>query len=299
MRRFAILCLLAAGVLVATACSKAASTTVAPSATSAPTVPLTSPSTTAAAGLSITLAHMPTGTAQLSWDATTKVITATLNMYGFTPGSSHAMHIHTGSCLNQQNPPVIPFPDAVADGTGVVKASVKSNPVSGGIPTGAYLNIHLAPGDQLGAPGTVGFTPIACADIPAGTPAAGPVSLTMQALPQTGQHPTATAALHYDSSAQTLTVEVKATGLPPGSAHAEHIHVGSCLDQSRVLYPLTDLTADGSGAADQTTIVHNVANPPPPAGWYVNIHMGPSSVILSGGQPTMLFAPILCADVTG
>lgn len=303
--------------LAATGCSKsstpsATTTSATPSATTTggltpratstsatPTASASAGAAGAAAGaINLTLDHMPKGTAMLSWNASTKVITATLNMTGFTPGSSHAMHIHTGSCQNQQNPPVIPFPDITADASGAVKASVTSNAVAGGIPSNAYLNIHLAPGAQLGSPGSATFTPIACADIPAGA-ATGPVTLTMGALPQTGQHPTATASLTYNSGAHTLTVDVKASGLVPGSAHAEHIHAGSCAAQGAVVHALTDLTADSSGNAHVVTVLQNIDTAPPASGWYLNLHMGSMNTILSGGQPTLLFQPILCADVTG
>jgi hypothetical protein len=277
-------------VAAAGACSKSSSPGTSASAT---------PSPSAAVPIHLTLNHAPTGTVTLSWDVTSRVVTATVAMSGFTPGSSHAMHIHSGSCQNQLNPPVIPFPDVKADAAGAARESVVSNPVSGGIPTNAYLNIHLAPQAQLGSPTDVSFTPISCADIPAGTPARGPVTLTMTALPQTGQHPDGTATLSYNGSAHTLTVEVKTSGLPAGTSHAAHIHTGSCAAQGDVVHALTDLKADASGNADTTTVVQNVTAPPPPTGWYLNIHLGDSNQILSGTQPTLLFDPILCADVTG
>lgn len=298
-RRFVVLTV---GLLIAASgCSKSTTST---GGTPTPSVspaasPSASPSPTATAPSQLTLSHMPTGTATLSWDATTKIITAKVDMSGFTPSSSHAMHIHTGSCLNQQNPPVIPFPDITANAAGAAKVTVTSKAVAGGIPSNAYLNVHLAPGATLGSPTDVSFTPIACADIPTGTATAGPVTLTMAALPQAGQHPTATAALTYNATAKSLTVTVSASGLVSGTAHAAHLHAGSCAAQGAVVYALSDITADASGDATTTTVVPNVTTPPPASGWYLNVHTGSSSKILSGGKPTMLFQPILCVDVPG
>ncbi|MFD9663106.1 CHRD domain-containing protein [Rhodococcus sp. NPDC059968] len=208
------------------------------------------------------------------------------------------MHIHPGTCTDQSQPPSVPFPDLVADASGVVKQSVVSAAVPDGIPTGAYLNIHLAPMAELGAPTDVSFTPIACADIPAGTPTAGPVTLNAQAPARQDRTPQGTATLTYDSTQHTLGVEVKATGLQPDSGHAVHVHSGSCAAQGDVVYPVPDLQADGAGEATTTTTIDNVGTPPPATGWYVNVHMGPMSQILNGSTPTLLFAPILCGDVT-
>jgi CHRD domain len=145
----------------------------------------------------------------------------------------------------------------------------------------------------------VSFTPIACADIPAGTPPTGPVTLKLQTPPQHGQIPQGTAMLAYNGTTHSLEVEIKARGLPPNSAHAAHIHSGSCIAQGAVLYPLPDLQANASGDASVTTAVNNVNSAPPATGWYVNVHMGPMSQILNGNSPILLFAPILCGDGRG
>lgn len=330
MRRHQLVLLVVVGLVLA-ACSTSTKPSAHPSSTGAASPGASMGATTTATAL--TLQQMPTGTATLTWDPTTKVITASVNMIGFTPGSAHAMHIHTGSCLNQVNPPVIPFPDITASSTGAVSETVKSNAVAGGIPASGYLNIHLAPGATLGNPGSTSFTPIACADLPTGTatPGApmgtatpmgtaspyatatamgatstagvasktGPVTLTMHALPQPGQHPSATATDSYDATAHTLTVDLNATGLPANTGHAVHIHSGSCTAQGPVVYPLNDLMADASGNASGTSTVTAVMTAPPASGWYLNIHMGSSATILSNGNPTLVFQPILCVDLPG
>ena len=242
---------------------------------------------------------MPVGTAMLSWDPATQLVTAQIDMYGFTPNSSHAMHLHPGTCADQGQPPSVPLPDIAADAAGAVNQTVVSAPVPDGLPADSYLNIHLAPAAQLGAPTDVSFTPVACADLPAGTPAPGPVSMQVQVPPKNGKTPSGRTDLAYDATVRTLRVQVTATGLPPDTGHAVHIHSGSCLAQGAVMYPLPDLTADGSGNASLTTTVDNVDSPPPDTGWYVNVHLGPMSQILENNSPTLLFAPILCGDVAG
>jgi Cu/Zn superoxide dismutase len=292
-RTFRVLTVAAAAAVVSAtaACSGPAPSAAPPSSAS------TAPPASAGAGAPITvpLQPAPAGTAALSWNPSTKQITATINAYGFTPGSAHAMHIHPGTCANQNQPPSIPFPDVAADPSGAAKDTVTSQAAPAGIPTGSYLNIHLAPMAQLGSPKDVSFTPILCADIPAGTPAAGPVTLTLQP----PAPPKGSATLTYNATAHTLAVSLKASGLKPGTAHAVHIHTGSCRAQGDVLYPLPDLTADAQGNAQETATVDKVTGAPPAHGWYVNVHFAPMSQILQNGKPTLLFAPILCGDVTG
>ncbi|MDT7716142.1 MAG: hypothetical protein QOH09_2134 [Pseudonocardiales bacterium] len=287
MLRHAAVCLAAAGALISAACSNSSGTSSSSPPSGGHSLPV------------IQLADMPTGTATLSWSPATTLITTTVDMHGFTPSSSHAMHIHPGTCADQTQPPSVPFPDISAGAGGAVHQSVVSAPVPSGIPRGSYLNIHLAPSAQLGAPTEVSFTPIACADIPAGTPPTGPVTLKLQTPPQHGQIPQGTAMLAYNGTTHSLEVEIKARGLPPNSAHAAHIHSGSCIAQGAVLYPLPDLQANASGDASVTTAVNNVNSAPPATGWYVNVHMGPMSQILNGNSPTLLFAPILCGDGRG
>ena len=57
----------------------------------------------------------------LSWSPATTLITTTVDMHGFTPSSSHAMHIHPGTCADQTQPPSVPFPDISAGAEGAVQ----------------------------------------------------------------------------------------------------------------------------------------------------------------------------------
>ena len=264
---------------------------------SSPTQPSTSSQATAsraaASPVNVPLGDQPSGTVTLSWDPQTKNVTAQLQMVGFTPGSSHAMHIHQGSCASQGDV-LVPFPDVTANDGGAIDTTVTSSqPSAAGLAAGTFLNIHLAPAAQLGGPGSLGYTPISCADI---TPAAS-TAVTMAPPPQPGQHPQGSAKLTYDPAKQTLSVDATASGLVAGSAHAVHIHLGSCASQGAVKYPLNDLVASPTGTAETTTVIQNVDQAPPASGWYVNVHLGSSSQIQQNGQPTLYFQPIICGNI--
>jgi CHRD domain len=252
---------------------------------SSPTQPSTSSQATAsraaASPVNVPLGDQPSGTVTLSWDPQTKNVTANLQMVGFTPGSSHAMHVHQGSCAAQGDV-LVPFPDVTANDGGAIDTTVTSSqPSAAGLAAGTFLNIHLAPAAQLGGPGSLGYTPISCADI---TPAAS-TAVTMAPPPLPGQHPQGSAKLTYDPAKKTLSVDATASGLVAGSAHAVHIHLGSCASQGAVKYPLNDLVASPTGTAETTTVIQNVDQAPPASGWYVNVHLGSSSQIQQNGQP--------------
>lgn len=243
----------------------------------------------------VRLTPMPTGTATVTWDPGTHLITTALDMEGFTPSQTHAMRLYPGSCAAQDQPPSVPFPDISADPGGSVRESVPGLPPQlGGIPGGTHLNIHLGSSAQLGRPRSLGNASIACADIPSTAPTHGPVQLMLR--PTT--NPVSTATLAYNPGDRTLRVAVQASGLPPNSSHAVHIHSGSCMAQGEVLYPLPDLRADRSGRASETTTLHNIPSAPPARGWYLNVHMGAANEIQQGSTPTVLFAPILCGDIS-
>lgn len=255
----------------------------------------TTVSEAAGAPVTVQLNREPSGTATLSWDPDSRMVSATLHMQGFTPGSSHAMHIHEGGCASPGKV-LVPFPDVTANESGAIDTTVTSSqPAPDGLTGGTLLNIHLAPSDQLGSPDSLGFTSISCSDI---TPAAAPASteLTMTA-PPSGPQPEGSATLAFDPGARTLTVSVTANGLAAGSDHAEHIHLGSCGAQGAVHFPLNDLVASADGTAEATTVIPNVDQAPPDSGWYVNVHLGSATQIEQDGNPTLYFQPILCGDV--
>ena len=251
---------------------------------------------TAGSTISAPLHDQPSGTVVLSWDPQTKEVSAKVQMVDFTPGSAHAMHIHQGSCATQGDV-VVSFPDVTANSSGVIDTTVTgSQPSANGLTAGTLLNIHLASSQQLGNPGSLGYTPISCADV---SPA-GSQTLTMAPPPQAGQRPQASVQLTYDPAKKTLSVAVTASGLVPGTAHAEHLHRGSCaspkpLPAGNLEYPLDDLVASPTGTAEETKVFPNVDQNL--LGWYLNIHLGSSDQLFQNGQPTLYFQPIICGDI--
>jgi hypothetical protein len=245
----------------------------------------------AAALIKVTLSYRPSGTAALRWDPQSKDITVELQMAGFAPGSTHAIHIQQGGCATMGDVAVL-FPDVTADGAGTINTSVTSEQLApGGLLPGTALNMHLAAGAPLGGPGQLGYTPIACGDI---TAAVATTTLTMAPV---GQRPQGSANLRYDPGNKTLTVATSASGLAPGSTHAQQIGLGTCEAQGADKYPLNDLVALASGIAYQTTVIQDVDQAPPPSGWYLNVHLGSSDQVLQNGQPTLYFQPIICGDI--
>jgi hypothetical protein len=244
-----------------------------------------------AALIKVNLSYRPSGTAALKWDPQSKNITAALQMAGFTPGSTHTIDVRQGGCAAMGDV-AVPFPDVTADGAGAINTSVTSEQLAPeGLLPGTALSMHLAAGAQLGGPGQLGYTPIACGDI---TAAVATTTLTMAPV---GQRPQGSANLTYDPGNKTLTVATSASSLGPGSAHAQQIGLGTCEAQGPAKYPLNDLVALASGTAYQTTVIQNVDQAPPPSGWYLNVQFGSSAQVLQDGQPTLYFQPILCGNI--
>jgi CHRD domain len=252
--------------------------------TTAPTIP--SISTT------ITLKHVPNGTADLSWDPGTHALTVKISLVGLAPSSMHPAHIHTGSCANQGNV-IHPLTTLVADAHGVASATTVVNGVTNGIPaTGWYVNVHNGPGlstnDQ--------FLPIVCADVAnsnTSTSAAQSVHLILQSAPPASAGETVNGTAQLTLSGNQLTVKLTLSGLEPNSMHAAHIHSGSCQSQGPVVYPLTTVTADASGNASMTTTITITGLPSiPTTGWYVNVHHSTALSTQTG------FDPIACGNVT-
>jgi hypothetical protein len=59
-----------------------------------------------------------------------------------------------------------------------------------------------------------------------------------------------------------------------------------------------DFAASSHGKiSGETRTVSDVTSGIPATGWYLNLHQGTSNTILSGGQPTIAFRPLLCANI--
>lgn len=102
-----------------------------------------------------------TGFAHLTWDPITHILTATLNLAGLPPYSTHPAHIHLGNCTMMGNI-LYPLNDVVADGQGNYVGTTIIQNVMNGIPaTGWYINVHHGPG--LATPNQM--APISCGNI--------------------------------------------------------------------------------------------------------------------------------------
>ena len=258
-------------------------TTAASSSTSASTP--TRSSTTASA----ILKHVPTGTANLSWNPSTHTLTVKLSLTGLAPNSTHPSHIHAGSC-NVEGKIVYPLRNVVADAYGNGTATSTVPHVTMGIPAkGWSIEVHngpgLSPADQ--------YLPIACGDVTnanTSTTAIQSVSVAMNTAPSASTGESAQGTAQLTISGRTLTVKLIMSGLAPNIPHPAHIHSGSCAKQGPVIYPLTNVVADASGNARVTTTIKNVSSIPS-SGWFVNVHHGP------GLSNQTEFDPIACGDI--
>ena len=85
-----------------------------------------------------------------------------------------------------------------------------------------------------------------------------------------------------------LSVELRVSGLAPGSWHAVHIHSGSCAVQGPVVLPFPDIYADERGVAKLvTTLPTDAAANFVAANYYINVHAA-----------TAATEGIACGDIT-
>lgn len=111
---------------------------------------------------------------------------------------------------------------------------------------------------------------------PAATPSATTISGGNSATAILKHAPTGTAALTWNYTDHTLTVQMMLTGLAPNSVHPAHIHEGDCSQSGKILYPLIDVTADSNGVGRVTSKI-SVPNGIPASGWSIHVHNGPGS----------------------
>ena len=234
------------------------------------------------------LGSMPTGTVTIHRTAG-HGLGIVLDAFGLTPGSAHEIALSTAPC------------SATAGGTGVHMVQANG---SGQLQSAFRVSGRKARGAEsvallLGTPGASGggVSPnkvVACLNIP--QPLQGFAQLPLKSKLGWASQLSGGFTVTYDAPAQTLTVDINARGFDPGSTHAAHIHQGTCQAQGGVVYMLPDLVADASGDIHAVRTVTGVTTPPA-SGWYLNIHLGDSNQILSGGNPTLAFQPLLCANV--
>ncbi len=214
-------------------------------------------------------------------------LTARPVLYGLTPGSAHSVTL-----LRPGRPGRIWFGTLTANSAGQADSTLHSR-YPGRLPSGSRLVIHMGVGG-----GRVARVPIAeTSRLRRAWHRLNAVEVSPRGASFGALRGRAT--LSYNGRRHTLTVTVSASGVTPGP-HAAHIHLGSCMSQGPVKYMLRDLVANRHGRiVHAVRVFTNVTAPIPAHGWYLNIHQGNSQDILSHGQPTIYFRPLLCADIRG
>ena len=110
------------------------------------------------------------GHASLSYDGQTQTLTVRVDATGFMPNTTHAAHVHSGTC-EAQGAPIIMLQDLRADANGrIAQTDVMQNVTNFNPANGLYLNIHEGNSanilDAAGNP-TPQFRPLLCANLPA------------------------------------------------------------------------------------------------------------------------------------
>jgi hypothetical protein len=135
--------------------------------------PISCADITPAASTTLTMAPLPQpgqhpqGSATLTYDPTKKTLSVAATASGLAPSSSHAIHIHLGSC-DSQGAVKYPLNDLVASPDGKAEASTVIQNVDAAPPaSGWYINVHLGSPSQIEQNGqpTLYFQPIICGNI--------------------------------------------------------------------------------------------------------------------------------------
>ncbi len=216
-------------------------------------------------------------------------LTVRPDVFGLTPGSSHDVELVLPGRVG-----AIRFSVLTASSVGQADSTLLSS-FTGRVPRGSRLLIRMGTGGSR-----VARQPIAETGR-LSQPGQRPYRLIAVEVSSAGVSygtPRGRATISYNAARRILTVTVSASGVTPGP-HAAHIHLGSCQSQGPVLYMLRDLVASRQGRiTDAVRVFRNVTTPIPATGWYLNVHQGNSGDILSNGQPTIFFRPLICANIT-
>ncbi len=124
---------------------------------------------TAAQSIQVTMNAAPpasvgqsaTGTAQLTLSGGTLTVKLTVNK--LAPNSTHAAHIHSGSCASQ-GPVLYPLMTLTADASGNASTTTTIPNVSAIPSSGWYVNVHRTTALST----QTGFDPVACGDVTPG-----------------------------------------------------------------------------------------------------------------------------------
>ncbi len=241
----------------------------------------------ATAVVPLTLRAMPAGTVSFG-RGSHGYLTVHAHMFGLTPGSSHNVNL-----VIPGRSRTIRFGTLTADSVGQADRTLQSK-FTGHLPRGSRVVIRMAVRG-----GRIAREPIA-ETRRLSRPGRRPHRLIAVEVSPAGISygtPRGRATISYNADRHTLAVSVNASGVTPGP-HAAHIHLGSCMSQGPDKYMLRNLVANRQGRiVHAVRVFTNVTTPIPASGWYLNIHQGNSGDILSGGQPTIFFRPLICADI--
>ncbi len=248
----------------------------------------TTPTATPPGSASVQLAHAPTGTLDASWDPAINQATIKVSLVTLAPNSTHTTAIYNGHC-DSPGQQVRALPQLTADdiGAGTISAQFTAN--VNAVPTsGWYIAVNNATGTDV-----YSTIVIACANIPV-TLTTGTQKVTIVGQPVTdgvgySQYSTGQAELRLDGT--TLTINMTAVNLEPGSTHPTYLYAGSCAAPGAQLFvPLKPLVADGNGSASATSTVVNV-NQVPTGGWIIMSHRGTNL------SSQIDYDPILCGNI--
>ncbi len=237
----------------------------------------------------LTLRAMPAGRVMFGRDRHHR-LTVRAAMFGLTPGSSHGVDLSIPGRSR-----LVRFTPLTANSGGQAAGTLSSD-FRGPWQPGSRLLIRMGTGGSR-----VAGEPIAVTDR-LRHPGHRAHWLTAVEVTRRGVSygtPHGRATLVYNRHRHTLTVTVHAGGITPGP-HAAHIHLGSCQSQGPIAYMLKDLVANRRGQiVHAVRVLTGVMTPIPAHGWYLNIHQGNSGNIVSNGQPTIFFRPLLCSGIKG
>src|SRR2546430_945203 len=125
--------------------------------------PGSTPTSRSATAATATLKHVPTGMTTIHWDPSSHTLMVKISLVGLAPNSTHAAHIHHGSCASQ-GPVVYPLQTVMADASGRASETTTIKNVTSIPSSGWYVNLHHS--TVLST--QTGFDPIACGDVRAG-----------------------------------------------------------------------------------------------------------------------------------
>jgi Cu/Zn superoxide dismutase len=193
----------------------------------------------------------------------TGALSIEVRVSGLTPGSWHALDLHTGSCA-AQGAVALAFPDVYADERGVAKLVTT-------LPTAAGANFATA-GFSLSVHSGATATPsIACGDV-AAPPVKTDKTFAKTWLKGAGNERGRAELAQVGSD---VVVWIKLSGLTPG-AHAVQLNAGTCATPGAAAVSLGDVTAGPDGTVS-TKIAASSSIPVVAAGFSLAVHAGASA----------------------